>query len=270
MNDFLTPIDSLDIFEQRLSHFERYITEISSNTDAFSGVSLGVTIITAAASIITICGFVTIFWEFWKRDTSKEWQRRIALDLIRHFMVNNAIVEVIRSKTAGQPNSYHPIEGVFSRFATLDSDTDLARFSINKKNYEKIHNLSLKIRNYNHVVRLADKHFCDPNYPKEAKEQELKSIIVRSVDINKKLIKFCKTLKKDITKEIIHQYIIEDRYNAEKVEEWKQEGNYCENFTILSRNDFPEHEYYDKELDMKEAFDQQIRRQAALIQFVNY
>lgn len=268
INDSSTLIDSSNAIEQKLNLFEKHITEINEHTNAFSGMALAITIITVLASLVTIGGFIGICIELKKRDTSKEWQRRIALDLIRHFMVNNAIIEVIRTQMHKQP-SCHPLEGVLCRFATLDSDTDLARFSINEDNYEKIHNLSLKIRNYNHVVVLADKHLCDPNYQAKDKEGELENIVIRSIEINKRLIEFCKTLKKDITKEIIHQYIVNERYNAKTVGKWKREKKYDDNFLILPRTSSI-HEYYDKELGLTQAFNQQIKRQAALIQFVNY
>ena len=59
------------------------------------------------------------------------------------------------------------MEGTLERFATLDDDMNLGKFSAQAKNYEKLHNLSLLVRNYNSVVCNADKHLHDKDYPKE-------------------------------------------------------------------------------------------------------
>lgn len=162
------------------------------------------------------------------------------LDLIRHFLVNNAIIEIIRSKTEDMPDTYHPIEGVLSRFATLDSDTDLARFAVNEFNYEKIHNLSLKIRNYNNYVTILDKHLCDSSYPRETKSLELADVFRRSVDISQKLFELCKLLDAELKSEDVHNYIEKEntanqrlRSGGETVNIVKTSG-YCREILSLS------------------------------------
>lgn len=270
MTHLHTPIDSLSTTEQKLNYLGEHISVICDNTDIWSMSTGWVTLLTTLASLVTIIGIVTIIFIIRQRNTSKEWQRKIALDLIRHFMINNAIIEVIRVKMDGQPDTFHPLEGVLTRFRTLESDTELSRFSVDENNYEKIHDLSLKIRNYNTVAMIADRHFCDPAYPRDAKMEELTAMVKRSYDISHRLMTFCKALDKEITREVLHKYIAEDRYGSETVKKWKQNGEYCDTFAISARDDSRERAFYDTELGLTETFDHLIRNQAAVIPFIDY
>lgn len=264
------PIDSIGSVDQKLNYISHSIDNISSNTYAFdSFFSTFNTLCALVASLVTIAGLIILLLELSKRWTSREWQKRIILDLFRHFMVNNAIIEIIRSKTEDMPSTYHPIEGVLSRFATLDSDTELARFSVKKKNYEKIHDLSLKIRNYNNYVSVMDKHLCDSRYPREAKVRELADVFKRSIIITNELMKLCKLQKVKLTSDTIHNYIEKDCYCAEKIKQWKQKGEYCEDFNVLIRNGFAEHSFYD-DYGLTESLNHLIRHQAVLIPFIDY
>lgn len=270
MIDSISPIDTLGTVDEKLNYMSRSIDTISSNTNAFDGVFSSLTTIFAfVASFVTIAGLSMLIMEYIKRRTSKEWQRKIILDLIRHFMVNNAIIEVIRSRTGGKPDTFHPVEGVLSRFATLDSDTDLARFAVTEKNYEKIHDLSLRIRNYNNYVCFLDKHICDSGYPREAKARELEDVFRRSLMITEDLMKLCRLQGVELTPEMVHDYIKNDRYCEAKIGEWKESGEYCHDFRIPSRDVFAGHSFYDDK-GLSETLDHMIRHQAALIPFVDY
>lgn len=272
MIENISPIDTLVTDDQKLDYICRTVDQISGNTAAFDGIfgfSTINTVLALGASIVTIAGILAFFWEYYRRRTSREWQKKIILDLIRHFLVNNAIIEIIRSKSEDMPDTYHPIEGVLGRFATLDSDTDLARFAVNKFNYEKIHNLSLKIRNYNNYVVILDKHLCDSRYPREAKSRELADVFRRSVEISEKLFELCKLQKAELKSEDVHKYIEEEKYCSSEIEKWKRSGQYCEDFRILPRNSFPEHAFYDDK-GLTESLNHLIRHHAALIPFVDY
>lgn len=241
MIENITPIDSLVSEGQKLDYICKTVDTISDNTaafDGFFGFSTINTLFAFGASIVTIAGIGAFFWEYCRRRTTKAWQKKIVLDLIRHFLVNNAIIEIIRSKTEDMPDTYHPIEGVLSRFATLDSDTDLARFAVNEFNYEKIHNLSLKIRNYNNYVTILDKHLCDSSYPRETKSLELADVFRRSVDISQKLFELCKLLDAELKSEDVHNYIEKEKYGESEIEKWRRNGQYCEDFRILPRDSF--------------------------------
>lgn len=267
MSELISQIDSLYSIDEKLNCIGHCIEGIQGNTDSLSGWSLMFTMAAFIASIATICGVVSIYHVYYQRKTNKSWQRKIVLDLLRHFMVNNAIVEVVRSRMQGQPNTFHPVEGVFSRFATLDSDMDLARFAVTESNYETIHHLSLLIRNYNDFVRLADKHFCDGDYPAESKERELDEILKRSIQICKGLKILCTMQDVELTPEIITGYITDSCYGKSVIDDWKTKGLYVDDFPVPER-DYPE-SYYD-ELGLTEIFKHLIRHKAAVVPFIDY
>ena len=54
-----------------------------------------VSYLTIIASIVTIIGIISIFGSMRRNVISRSCQRRIIIDLIRHFFVNMAIVEAV-------------------------------------------------------------------------------------------------------------------------------------------------------------------------------
>lgn len=116
-----------------------------------------VSYLTIIASIVTIIGIISIFGSMRRNVISRSCQRRIIIDLIRHFFVNMAIVEAVIHQL--KKKKIKPAEGVFARLATLDTDMNLDRFVPNAENYETIHNLSLSMRNYNLYVNMVEEHF---------------------------------------------------------------------------------------------------------------
>lgn len=115
-----------------------------------------VSYLTIIASIVTIIGIISIFGSMRRNVISRSCQRRIIIDLIRHFFVNMAIVEAVIHQLKNK--KIKPAEGVFARLATLDTDMNLDRFVPNAENYETIHNLSLSMRNYNLYVNMVEEH----------------------------------------------------------------------------------------------------------------
>ena len=195
----------------------KHLKEISKNTNSFDTWYTGLfTILSVLATIVTIGGIVFLFADFFKKRMSQKKQISIILDLMRHLMENSAILEIILEE---KKNERYPIEGTMSRFATLDDDTDIGRLSVSADQYERLHNLSLSIRNYNSVVSYLDKHISDPNYSDRLLTKELLNIKDRSNAICDALFKVSEHLhnKNRITKEVFAEYI-DDRYHQDKLE----------------------------------------------------
>lgn len=174
-------IDSLStLVEQRLNHIGTELSNIADNTNSFAGfTNSSLTILSVIASVITII----IFLQIKEFKLSRETQKMIMMDLMRHFMVNSAILETILKKI----DSQKPIEGTLSRFASLDNDLELGKFMLDAKHYETLHNVCLKIRNYNSMATCADKHMHDNDYPRKILIEELKSLHSRGLKITELL-----------------------------------------------------------------------------------
>lgn len=184
----------IDTISQQISHITSQLNSVIENTDSFKdGFSTFFTYSSLAASIVTVLGVLVVFIEISKRSVSNNRQKKIILDLLRHMMVNNAILEIVCKKRS-ERNPSIPVEGTLERFATLDDDMNLGKFSSQAKNYEKLHNLSLLVRNYNSVVCFADKHLHDRDYPKQLMEKELNEIFKRSILISDKLLDISKEM----------------------------------------------------------------------------
>lgn len=172
--------------------------------------SISVSFLSIIASIVSIVGFITIWWTIKGQKISRNCQKRIIVDLIRHFFVNAAIVDGV--KYMMDKNNKYPEEGVFVRLATLDSDMNLERFEINSKNYEKIHNLSLSMRNYNLYVNMVEEHFrqnCRLD-TKESLYKELNTINKRLCKIVTKLWQLQgETMKHNIKFDDIYKYLVQ-------------------------------------------------------------
>lgn len=250
-----------------LHHIEKY------TNDFHDGWTTTFTICSILASIVTIIGLITIFIELSRSWRNYNFRKKIILDLVRHFMINNSILEVIRSKRSADPD-YKPIEGALERFATLDSDMELARFSVNSNSYELIHNLSISIRNYNSVVRYADKHFHNGKIT----DQEIDDIFYRGVDLSMKIMdlgdenKYWSTgivklirriiFRKNriIDKKVLKKYIAEFKYGDQWLAKQVRENRYDNKFKILSRaiKEKPYYQFYDN-LSLGKTLDDLIR-----------
>lgn len=215
MENTLFPSDTLVIaIKANTLELGEKLSNIANNTDSFNTVFTGTyTIVSFVAGIVTVLGIGALFANWINKRMSTKKQTCIILDLMRHFMQNNAILEVVIQE---KKKSKYPIEGTFSRFATLDKDTDIGRLSVSANQYEKLHNLSLSIRNYNSIVTLVDKHITDPSYPAKLLDKELHNIKDRSNKICKKLLELSESLHKwrCVTEKDFAEYI-QTRYKKD-------------------------------------------------------
>ena len=214
----MTTLTQSDNINKQINHIIAQLQSVIDNTDAFKdGFSTFFTYSSLAASIVTVLGVLAVFIEISKRSVSNRRQKKIVLDLLRHMMVNNAILEIICKKRSGR-NPRVPVEGTLERFATLEDDMNLGKFSARAKNYEKLHDLSLLIRNYNSVVCIADKHLHDKDYPNDLMERELNEIFKRSRKISEMLLNISKEMHwfplttKDFAKYARNKYLVQEEF----------------------------------------------------------
>ncbi len=214
------------------------------------------------ASIVTIAGFGSIFFYYLRIKISKHCQKKIIIDLIRHFYINCVIIEIIRARLTKEKFKIRPTDGVFSRFAVLDTDMCLDRFSVNSRNFEMMHEICLLFRNYNIVAGVAEKHFADPNISVDLKKQDMIDLFSRAVKVTRSLFDLSESLKLGITKESIVLFLEQDLQSAKKGP-WPED--IVEN-DILPRDKFDDHSYYD-EMGLKQIFNQRMLKHATTFYF---
>ena len=182
-------IDSLPTPPIQLDSIATSIHDVVNNTASFGSFDNSITTVLAWCSAIVT---IIIACQIGKRRMSRRTQHNIILDLMRHMMVNSAILENVIPKIGISK----PIEGTLARFATLDNDLELSRFLLRARYYKELHNVSLKIRNYNSMVLMADKHIHTENSPTEKIIEELNSINERAMYIVLSLMNLSKKMYK--------------------------------------------------------------------------
>ena len=241
------------------------VNTVSAHTDTLSGFPGWVTAFSFGASIITILGLVMVGSEILKRRTFKACQKKIILDLIRHFLINNVISEVIRMKMTGQDDSSLLRDGIMQRYCVLDSDIELGDLSYSSRSYEQLHSARLKLRNYNIAALCAEKHFTDPGCPISTRLYDLDDIMNRSIKLTDAFLEYATNRKMGIDIEVIRFYIKD--YYIPRIKKWKEEGKIDENLVVPQR-DSGNRAYYDKEpFGLKDIVDDLIRERYSYVTF---
>lgn len=170
---------------------------ICQHTDCSSGLPYWTSIMTILASAITIASIVLILIEFIRYRRKKRCNGLILQDFIRHLFVNIGIMDVIRIKMEENGNTYdncYPEEGVFKRMTFLTEDCNFAKYATKSKNYNKIHELELLMRNFNITAEVACTHFLSPAISAEAKKRDLNELTIRAVKLIEKFKNLTKIL----------------------------------------------------------------------------
>ena len=199
------PIESLPTIEEKLN----YLSSQMDSASSFGSWDNWITTLVAWFSFIIT---LIITFQIRKHKITRDTQKKVILDLMRHLMVNSATLESIITNLG----TCKPIEGTLTRFATLENDLELGRFMLRAKSYSDLHNVSLKIRNYNSLAEYADKHMHDPAYPQSKLKEELEALNTRAEDIFKRLIELSESIhRKPLTMEHFVKYVLH-RYNTER------------------------------------------------------
>ena len=191
-----------------------------------------------AAALITIVTVILIYYEFKKTKTSKSCQKLIIEDLIRHFWSNNILIECIRIKMNEPKYScYYPDESIFKRFCVLPEDLNFGRFSVSYKNFDTLHRIELKMRNYNITAETVCEHFCSMAIDQEVKLHDLEELYNRSIELTELLVKLASSLNLKIS--TIDSIITKSNLHKLKA---KENENKFADIKIAERQDW----FYDK------------------------
>ena len=240
---------------------------VGNNTDEFSGPSLLITVISAIASILTIFGIGTILYEWFKRKINKDCQRRIIMDMIRHMFTNNSMSEAIRLKMSKEPEGSTLREGILERFCFLDSDIELSDMNFTAKSYETLHSIKLRLKNYNSVARMAEKHFTDPDCPKKIRIEDLDDIWERSVRLTKAFLEYARLIRLGLDEQDIQQYILQYHQEQDRIPAWENAHILDSGLTVPDRARSRRAFYDDAPYGLTQTLDTCIRYRSNIVKF---
>lgn len=214
----------------RLSEAIRLTEQISHNTDDWYGTSN--TVMSVITILGVIFGFIALFplFQIWldqRRD--KAFQTAVMDDLIRHFFVNEIILEALKERADIHS---HAID--FMKLPVLPEDLNLNRFTTKSKTYSALHEIELKMRNYGLHSEWVAQHLSELSHDQLIKECD--TLIDRGKGITKLLDEHKKAHLQgwrqpyeDLNK------VIKDSYAAKYLKKSEKERPASEELTNLIR-----------------------------------
>lgn len=245
------------------------VNQVGDYTNEFSGGSLVITIVSLFASLVTILGLGSLFFALRKRRINKACQTRILMDMIRHMFTNSTISEVIRLKMSALPKGATLKEGVMERYCFLDSDIELSNLNFSAKSYEKLHSIKLRLKNYNSVARIAEKHFTDPKCPDTIRLADLDDLWERSIRLTEGIIQYAEKVGLQLDAGSIRKYIIDYHNQEDYIPKWIA-GNKLNNDIVIPKREALPRSYYDGQgsPELTDIFDKCMRYRYGFINFV--
>ena len=147
-------------------------------------------------NLIAIAGFIfTVFTYYSQNKTSEntqklshEAQRNLLLDLVRHLYRNLVITYTIKTKLEDIGYEGYPSEEHLIKLKVPMENIHLEAFYGRDKEYEVMHDLYLKFRNYNEEIDVACMHFKDASLSQEAKRRDLDTLLFKPSFLTKRII----------------------------------------------------------------------------------
>lgn len=113
------------------------------------------------------------------RRINNKIQVKLLKDLIRHLYRNKVCTLAMAAKMEKNGYTEYPAEGHLLKLKTLPGDIHLEQYNANIKNYSRMHQLSLLLRNYNAEIDVAKEHLCNPATSEEVKRNDLDNLLFK-------------------------------------------------------------------------------------------
>lgn len=172
-----------------LSQIQRF-TEVTASNTTFAFWWDGFNILIAVIALV-----FSIFTFYSQNKTSentqklsRESQRNLLLDLVRHFYRNLVITYAIKTKLDDMGYEGYPSEEHLIKLKVPMENIHLEAFYGRDKEYEVMHDLYLKLRNYNEEIDVACMHFKDVNLSQETKKRDLDTLLFKPSFLTKRII----------------------------------------------------------------------------------
>lgn len=189
---FLTPVveDSVILLQSEpLNQIQRF-TEVTAFNTTFAfwwdGFNILIAVIALVFSIFTF--YSQNMTSENTRKLSRESQRNLLLDLVRHLYRNLVITYTIKTKLEDMGYEGYPSEEHLIKLKVPMENIHLEAFYGRDREYEVMHDLYLKLRNYNEEIDVACMHFKDVSLSQETKKRDLDTLLFKPSFLTKRII----------------------------------------------------------------------------------
>ena len=232
----MNPVDSLHVISadslyNKLDSIYTAIDSIEKHNSAFNVWTIA-TVISLFAAFYGLYQFILYCHD---RYVEKKCQRKVFLDLFRHLFTNNTYAEAIRVNMKSEPPDKKLPEGILERFCFIDYDLGLNSKFFTSKSYERLHSLRVRMRNYNNICIIAERHFTNATYPNDVRINDLNEIWERSVELSNDILKYSGITGISLSTDEVGDYIRDYYTDTDRIPKWIKEGKLNQTVTLPDR-----------------------------------
>jgi len=240
----MSKIDSLHIlgadslYNYNKAFFEKIdsIHKLLENINAENDDNIKVWLPIAISLLVAFYGLYQFILYCHDRYVEKECQKKVFLDLFRHLFTINTHAEAIRVNMRMKQLSNNILtEGTLERLCFIDYDLELNNMRLTSRSYELLHCIREKMRNFNSVCMIAERHFTDPACPDVVRTDDLNNIWNRSVELSNDIFKYTENAGISFTTDDVSDYIREYYTDTDRIPKWIKEGKLNQTVTLPDR-----------------------------------
>ncbi len=169
--------------EEDISSDYSIMAKIEDNTHQ-DPITDGWNVYGIAAILISFFSLIVSWYTFYSqrktegntKKLSKDMQRSLLIDLIRHLYRNLVIVYTMRTKMDDIDFKGYPSEEHFEKLKIPMNNIHLDAFYGNDEQFKSMHVLYLNLRNYNEEIDVAERHILNPELSRETKIEDLDTL----------------------------------------------------------------------------------------------
>ncbi|MBO4475606.1 MAG: hypothetical protein J5737_02615 [Bacteroidales bacterium] len=166
------------------------------------------------ASLTAIFTLIALCWEYERKRINGECQKQMLEEIIRYLYTTDVIIEVLRQKMEARSWRAVPNDTIIRRFAFMEQDLKVSSYTQNSRRYNRFHEFTLFLRNYNSMVDCVADHFQDPTVDVKVKKRDLIELQFRSARIMARIYELSNYLGLKVR---TVDEIVEDTYTSKSV-----------------------------------------------------
>lgn len=180
----------------------------------------------AVAAVALIMEIFTLRSQ-WKTESNTKQlslhaQHKLMMDLYRHLYRNMVAIYTIKTKLEDIDYQGYPSEEHLLKMKIPMENINLKAF-YGREEYANVHELFLKIRNYNIEIDVACAHLTNERVPREVKERDIATLVVKSgylTNIIQKIVKLCGMSENSIqeVRDVLHKCQVDNVEDNKRVE----------------------------------------------------